>query len=647
MLDKSAISQLKQLKKEIHDSIQRGTGVVRGSRGRFGFVRLDDDRDVFLPPEEMDKVFPGDSVRIIIEQDDKGRDNGKIDKLLESPLKKFVGEYVVRGKGHFVNPDVHMFSKLLFIPPSQRNKAEPGDYIHCEVSRHPIRDGRSQVKILKGIGKPDQPGIEADVIIGKHSLDTEWSEKVLAGISDDQFADKRQDLREVSFVTIDAAETRDVDDAIFAERVDDGWRLLVAIADPTAFVQAGSPLEKTAAKRASTVYMPGRVIPMLPEELSSKRCSLLQDEDRTTMVCEIHVNQEGEIIEYGFQQAMIRSVGKLGYSDVHDHLNDGPSLPYGCLNILKEVTDALLARRRRLNIVMEDRPDFRFILDKETRKIQEIIRIEKNDAHRVVEECMLAANRCAADFLKDDKALFIHHTGIRKERIEGIQKVLNSEAPDLADTDFTELQGYVKVVHGMTEAEHKLPLNSIFSRMLERAQLSATAAEHFGLGFGAYTTFTSPLRKFSDFYIHRCIRAKLHGEKLPTLNDEQITALQENLDTARQAAWQLEQWLICQYLDGLRDEVFDAKIQHVHGGGFTVRLRDSGIEGFVDIRSLPGKFSFDADYLRFSKGDEVYQLEQPLKVKVAELDVAERRLKFAVVDEAAAETTNAVAAASE
>ena len=630
MLDKSALSQLRQIKKVIHDSIERAEGVVRGSRGRFGFVRLEGDRDVFLPPDQMDRVFPGDMVRIIIEKDDKGRDNGKIDKLLESPLKQFVGQYVVRGKGHFIDPDVHMFSKLLFIPPSQRDKAKPGDFVRGEVNCHPIKDGRTQAKILSCIGNPEKAGIEADYMISKFELSTDWQEQELADVTEDQYAEHRQDLRDISFVTIDASETRDVDDAIFAEKVAVGWRVLVAIADPTAFIKTNGKLEKAAAKRGSTVYMPGRVLPMLPEQLSSQRCSLLADQERAALVCEMHISDEGEIIEYGFQQALIKSVGKLGYDDVHGHLNDGPSLPFGCLNILKQATDAMLARRRDINIVMEDRPDFRFVLDKESRKIQEIVRIEKNDAHRVVEECMIAANRCAADFLKDENSIFIKHAGVRSERVEGIKKVLSAEAPELAEIDFTTLSGYVELVHKLSEYNTEQPLNSIISRMLERSLISNNAAEHHGLGFNAYTTFTSPLRKYNDFLVHRCIRAKLESQPLPKIDDTTIEELQTRLDNSRSAAWQQELWLVCQYLEHHKDTVFDATVQHVHGGGFTVRLEQSGIEGFVDIRSLEGKYSFDAEYLRFKKGDEIYQLEKKVKVKIAELETMQRKLKFEV-----------------
>lgn len=627
MLDKDALSQLRQLKKEIHHSKERVEGVVRGSQKRFGFVRLDDGRDIFLPPDEMQKVLPGDRVRVSVVSAGDGKTSGEIEKLVDSPLTTFTGQYTTRGQGHFVDPDLPRFGKLLFLPPGERGKAKPGDLLLCRLTRHPIRDGRAQAQILKNLGAPEQPGIEAEYTVAKLGLPTGWTAEELASPTEDSAAAQREDLRNIPFVTIDSAETRDLDDALYAEVTPEGWRVMVAVADPTAFIPEGSPLDRTAMARGSTVYMPGRIIPMLPEELSNDRCSLVAAADRTALVCDMQINADGSLGSYRFRQAVIHSQAKLSYGEVAAHLTGNSALPYASLELLYQACRAMLDHRRRHHLVLGDQVDYRLILN-ERGKVENIVRIERNEAHKLVEECMIAANRCAADWLGDIPALFMTHSGIREDRIDNVRALLGVELPDAAEADFTTLPGYIDLIRALETSDSEAPLQSIVSRMLERGLLSAEVLPHHGLGFERYTTCTSPLRKYSDFLVHRYLRARLEGRSLAPPSPETLAALQQSLARARQAGNEVEQWLKCQYLQDKKDRVFDAHIVHVNGGGFTVRLDDTGIQGFVDVRSIPGKLSFDPNFLRLSNDSVCYQLDTAVHVKVDAIDEQRRSINF-------------------
>lgn len=629
MLDQDALSQLKQLKTNIIDSKDRGEGEVRGSQRRFGFVKLDDGRDVFLTPEEMQRVFPGDRVLVNVLTDDKGKFKAELEKLIDSPLSVFTGRYVVRGQGHFVEPDLPRFNKLLFIPPSQRKKAKPGDFLQVKVTRHPFQDGKSQVNIIENIGQPDEAGIEGRYTVCKFELPRQWPKA--APPEQDSRADAREDLRELPLVTIDSADTRDVDDALWAAPEGDGWQVVIAVADPGAYIPADSPLDLAARQRANTVYLPGCAQPMLPEAITQDRCSLLPDVDRAALVCRLTVSASGELSDIAFSEALIRSHAKLSYTQVQQHLDGIETLDYPSLDSLKAAADALKAYRREHYLIMPEQPDFRYELD-DNKRICAIHRVDRNDAHRLVEECMLAANRAAAQWLGDSPALFNTHAGLREDRYDSVNKVMTKELPELTDCDITSLAGYRTLIQATANSTSSLPLQSIFARMLRPGELSTTPQPHFGLGLERYSTFTSPLRKYSDLLVQRCIRAKLLTQTPALPDDDAIAGLQEQLRHSRQASRQLEQWLQYQFLASQdKEAVYEGRIAHLNGGGFTVELNDTGISGFVEARSIPEKLSFDADTLRLFNADKNFQLEQPVTVKVAELDPFQRRLTFTLV----------------
>lgn len=638
MLDNDTLSQLKQLKQEIEDSKEYADGVVKGTSRKFGFVLLADGREVFIDPDEMQKVFPGDRVRILVttEVDKKNKGNakvsGKIDKLLEAPLTTFCGRYIVKGQGHFVEPDLPKLSRWIFIPPAYRNKAKAGDFIRCAISRHPYPGGKPQAKVLEIVGAEDLVGIEANYIASKFQLDGAWPEQWQQQLlSPDQTT--RNDLSALPFITIDAASTQDMDDALFAQATESGWKLSIAIADPTALIDPESELEGLIAARGSSCYLPGRVIPMLPESLANDRCSLAPDQQRPALVCELTINKEGQITDYGISESLICSQAKLSYLDVAQYLEKTPESvsPPACqqheplLDTLHAVSKAMKAHRHQYHLVIDGRPDYRLILN-DQRKLERIDLQKSNCAHELVTECMIAANRCAADIL-GEQGLFVSHGGFRSERLPDVKK-LAEEQLAITEVDFSTLEGYVRLIKSIDDSSLEFPLRSVLSRLLQRSELTTKPQAHQGMGLPRYTTFTSPLRKYSDFLVHRMIKAKLNGTTPVAVSEQQLQSLQDSQNTIRQASYQLEQWLKCQYMLPLTGKTFAGHVSQINSNGFTVRLDDHHVEGFVETRLLKEKYSFDPMRLRLKSKTRTIELEQAIEVSVQEVDIKLRSIKY-------------------
>lgn len=640
MLDISTLSQLKQLKQNIEDSKEYAEGVVKGTQRKFGFVVLEDGREVFLSPDEMMKVFPGDKVKILVtteqgntkDKNAKPKVSGTLQALLQSTLKEFNGRYVVKGQGHFVEPDLPQLNRWIFVPPAARKNAKAGDYIRCRISRHPYPNEKPQAKILEVIGNLDKKGIEAEYVTSKFQLDPAWKDNWEESLTTVDFS-QRQDLQDVPFFTIDAASTRDMDDALYVSTTDTGWKLQVAIADPDAFITANSELDKHISQRAISTYMPGCAIPMLPPKLANDLCSLAPDQVRPALVCEIDITTAGDIENYRIIEATICSKAKLSYDDVAAFLDhsDAPAASTDChkhgdvLILLKELSDALLRNRTENNLVIPNRPDLRLVLNARG-KIDHIELQDKNSAGQLVEECMIAANRCVTQMLDDD-AIFVSHPGFRPERVADVCK-LAEEQLSLTDIDVTQPDGYQKIIKAIDDDALDFPLRAVLSRLLSRARLSNTRLPHFGMGLPSYTTFTSPIRKYTDLLVHRIIKEKLHGKPQTRFSDEQLAAIQQRQDDSRQARSQMEQWLKCQFILPLVGQEFSGQVSQVNSNGFAVRLDDNLIEGFVETRALPDKYSFDPMRLRLKSKKLSIELDQAITVVVKEVDCDQRAIRF-------------------
>ena len=633
MLSQDSLSQLKGLKSQMEAEKERAEAVIKGTQARYGFAVLDDGREIFIPPQEMLKAFPDDRVRVCIRPSKDNRTVADIEKLVDSPLGDFTGRCVRKGKAIFVEPDLPQLSRWLFIPPHARNGVKEGDYVRCAILRHPIRDGKPQAKILSVIGDDSTPGIENLYSMAKYRLAIDWSsasrkdlEQSIATVKPLE-TEKRRDLTDLEFVSVDAAKTQDIDDALYAEISEDGWTLFVAIADPTAYINSDSDLCRDVAARGTSIYFHGDVLPMLPEELSQDTCALSEGADRPALVCKIAISDSGEVGEFEFIEATVRSRGKLSYYAVDRYLNgqyDELMSHATPLETLYQVYRALRAQREKNNLVMEDRREFRWILN-DNKQIESIEPYEKLLSQKLVEECMIVANRCAAQFLRQHKASgpYVTHPGFRPERVDEVHKFLTMHAEDLAALDPASVEGYRDIMRGLADPDHALPLRNMVNRLLTRAGLSSEAGAHMGMALDCYTNCTSPLRKYVDFLVHLQIKAVLNGGEAQQVSSKTLEDLGQRLRTSRTATLEAERWLAGRYLARLaaeRESAFPARITHVSSGGFNVRMEENGLEGSVDLRQDPEKFSYDKWTASLTSTTRRFSLNQLVELQFLDAD---------------------------
>ena len=633
MLNHDSLAQLKGLKTQMEAEKEWAEAVVKGTQARDGFAVLDDGREIFIPPDEMLKAFPNDRVRICIRPAPDNKTIADIERLIDSPLGDFTGRCVRKGKAIFVQPDLPQLRRWLFIPPHARNGVKEGDLIRCAVLRHPIKDGKPQAKVLEIIGDESTPGLENLYSIARHRLATDWnsdSQKQLQQRLADfkpLETDRRRDLTDLEFVTIDAAKTQDIDDALYADISSDGWTLYVAIADPTAYIPADSPLIDEVARRGTSVYFHGDVLPMLPEVLSQDTCALSEGVDRPALVCKIAVSDSGEVGDFEFIEATVRSRAKLSYYAVDRYLTgqaDDLMSHATPLEALYQVYRALRAHRETNELVMEDRREYRWILS-EQKTIEAIEPYEKLLSQKLVEECMVATNRCAARLLAEHDASgpFVSHPGFRQDRLDEARKFLGMHAPELADVDLGSREGYRDVIKGLSSSQGTLPLRAMVNRLLTRATLTTKSAAHMGMSLPAYTNCTSPLRRYLDFLVHLQIKSILHKQPAKLVTPETLDALAAKIATARAATDQAERWLAGRFLAeqaGEAGKTFKGYVAHINSSGFNVKLADSGLGGFIDLRKDPEKFSYDKWTASLTSTSRRFQLEQLVELTFTGLD---------------------------
>ncbi len=642
MLNLDSLAQLKSLKTKINDDVQAALkeGVVRGSQGRFGFVGTDEGQQFFLTPDEMAKVFPGDRIQFSETIDDKGKTQAVVEKLINSDFKTFTGRFQKRGKAQFVEPDIAQLNNWLYLPPDVCKDINDDDWICCQVTRHPFPSGKSQAKVVSRIGQLSDAGFERNYVLEKFKLSHEWPDTMnseLAQLAEDNIpamSDNREDLTALPFVTIDNEHTRDMDDALYAVATDSGFQLKVAIADPSAWFGMNTCLDQEAARRSNSLYFPGRSLPMLPPELSNGLCSLLADQNRLALVATLQIDANGHIEKYEFSQAVICSQGKLNYQQVSDFIAGQKDVLdeklHDNVQTLHSVTQLLNKYRHKNNLVMDDRPDY-YLNMGDHGKVQNIVKADRNQAQKLVEESMLAANLCCARFLTDiGSGIFIQHQGFRTERLGDIKTIIKDQNINF-EGDLNSAEGYKGLIQEINQNQPELPLKSLFSRFLTRSEFSDHAKPHAGMGFDCYTTFTSPIRKYSDLVIHRIINAHLNEQKCPEVTEQLINNLQKGLIEGRNAVNQAEFWLKLQYLNTQESKEYSGTISQINPGGFMVQLDDYGMDGFVDMRKSKPKSSFDKAYLTHKNKETSYQLEQAVNVKIKLVDLMKRKLELEVV----------------
>lgn len=657
MFSNDQISQLSQLKQNIRSSRDLAEGSVRATSGRFGFVTLDDGREAFLDPDQMDRVFPGDRVEVEVTKNKKDQLEAKLEKLVSSNITFLSGRYRVRGKGHFIATDDVHFSRWIFIPPKQRAQCKEGSYATARITQHPFKDGRAQAAITTNIGNEDTAHIERLYSLGKFQLhetfqkDTIKAADALCQQSITNITDgegEQQDWRQRTFITIDSAATRDMDDALAIEKTANGWQLSVAIAAPGMDISPNSPLDKAAKKRGQTAYFADKPLTMLPENLSLERYSLQCNQDRASLVFQCDIANDGQVSNPQFVPALIQSHGKFSYAQVAallegrdfttpDSLSD--TTPYkDQLVELQACTQQLHAYRKQHFIVNQNHNDVALYLN-DSGKLERIEKIERNCAHNIVEEAMLLTNRCAGDFLAQHNAgLFVNHRGYRNERREDIEALLSEKTNTKIEKTET-LESYIKTIQLLQSDTELQPLLAIQQRFLEASHLSVESQPHFGLGFSHYATITSPIRRYQDLYNQRTILHILAGKKVSPLPEKELEKLKAAIQNNRDATQFMERWLICDYMKEKTGKTFTAVISLLTNQGVGVRLSDTAIEGFVpvvkankkDKSQLGDKISFNNQRMELEWNDTPIALEQEVTVTLKNIDHEKKRIEFTLV----------------
>jgi len=641
------------------------TGRVTGHPDGFGFLIPDDGSDdLFLHAKQMRKVMHGDKVLAMVKGvDRRGRKEGAIVEVLERNTNQVVGRYFGGAKGGigFVTPDNSRITQDIVIPADSNLDAEDGQIVVVAIVEHPTVRHQAIGKIIEILGDHMAPGMEIDIALRSYDLPHVWTSEVLAEAEKlgtevtEEDKEVRYDFRGVPLVTIDGEDSRDFDDAVFCQREGDGWRLVVAIADVSHYVSIGSELDKEAWNRSTSVYFPAEVIPMLPESISNGLCSLNPDVDRLCMVCSTLINMDGEIVEYEFLEGVMRSAARLTYdkmaSIVVDH---DPELRHEYAHIVRHLDDLY-----SLYDVLRDARTERGAMDFETaetriifgedRKIENILPTERNDAHKIIEECMIAANVCSARFLKEYEIPALHrvHEGPNQESIEKVHEFLNGLGLKLGGGDKPKPKDYANLLASIKDRPDAHLIQTVMLRSLSRAVYAPAdikhpeKAFHFGLAQRDYAHFTSPIRRYPDLLVHRAIRHILQ-EKTVDSYDYSYTdmkALGEHCSAnerrADDASRDVLAWLKAEYMLDKQGETFSGIISAVTGFGLFVELNDVYVEGLVHITALKSDYyHFDAARHRMvgENSGKNYALGDAIEVVVARVDLDERKIDFVLPD---------------
>ncbi|WP_343039963.1 ribonuclease R [Tepidicella baoligensis] len=672
-------------------------GVVNGHRDGHGFVVRDDGQpDLYLPPNEMRAVLHKDRVKArIVRYDRRGRPEGRVTEIIERSSAPIIGRLLQESGVWLVAPEDKRYGQDVLIPKGATGSAKPGQVVVVELTEPPALYGQPVGRVKEVLGDIDDPGMEIEIAVRKYGVPHEFSEAALAQARalPDQVRpiDKRGrvDLTDVPLVTIDGEDARDFDDAVYCEpaRVGrgKGWRLLVAIADVSHYVETGNALDVDAYDRATSVYFPRRVIPMLPEKLSNGLCSLNPGVERLCMVCDMLITAKGEIHAYQFYPAVMFSHGRLTYTEVAAILQNtrGPeaqqrkALVPHLLN-LHDVYRALLVARERRGAVDFETVETQIVCD-ESGRIEKIVPRIRNDAHKLIEEAMLAANVCAAEFIAQSRhyGLFRVHDKPSAEKLETLRQYLKALGVPYTLGDEPHPRDFQRLAHATQDRPDAAQIHQMLLRSMQQAIYTPHNSGHFGLAFEAYTHFTSPIRRYPDLLVHRVIKAilqerKYHLPPLPTPGEahaklskrlaSQAPSVAEqahrqrahatrssaemlgweaaglhcsaNERRADEASRDVEAWLKCKYMRERLGEEFTGVVTAVTSFGLFVTLDNLYVEGLVHITELGGEyFRYDEarQELRGERTGIRYTLGSKVNVQVSRVDLDGRRVDFRLV----------------
>jgi ribonuclease R len=664
-------------------------GTVQGHRDGHGFVVRDDRQaDLYLSQQEMRAVLHRDRVKArIVRYDRKGRPEGRVLEILERKKAPIIGRLLHESGVWLVAPEDKRYGQDILIPKNAIANASAGQVVAIELTENPSMYSQPVGRVTEVLGEIDDPGMEIEIAVRKYEVPHQFSPETLAQSA--ALPDKirpidrkhRIDLTDVALVTIDGEDARDFDDAVYCEpavvgksvgrvKAPNGWRLIVAIADVSHYVKPGEPIDDDAYERATSVYFPRRVIPMLPEKLSNGLCSLNPNEDRLAMVCDMLVTAVGEIHAYQFYPAVICSHARFTYNEVAAILANtrGPEaakrkeLVPDLLN-LHEVYRALLKERNKRGAIDFETTETQIVCD-ENGRIEKIVPRTRTEAHKLIEEAMLAANVCSADFiaLAKHSSLYRVHEGPTPEKKTLLQNYLRALGLGLSISDDPKPGEFQAIAAATKDRPDAMQIHTMLLRSMQQAIYTATNSGHFGLAYEAYTHFTSPIRRYPDLLVHRVIKALLSGKRYHLLTgpsnpapsnrksakpvksanaeDEkwEIAGVHCSVNERRadEASRDVEAWLKCRYMREHLGEEYGGTVSAVTSFGLFVQLDGLYVEGLVHITELGGEYyRFDEirQELRGERSGVRYVVGSRVRVQVSRVDLDGRKIDFRMVRE--------------
>ncbi|BCL68338.1 ribonuclease R [Vibrio nigripulchritudo] len=651
------------------DKLELVKGVVLGHKDGHGWVRPDGstgkDNDILLPYHQMKTLIHGDYVLVQPAGTDKrGRKEGRLVRVLEERKTQIVGRYFMEQEYSYVVPDDSRISQDVLIPKEHRCGARMGNVVVIEITDRATRSRGMMGKIVEVLGENMAPGMETQIAIRTHQIPDVWPEEVekqIAGLGEHVPEDAKKgrvDLRELPLVTIDGEDARDFDDAVFCEaKRGGGWRLWVAIADVSYYVRPDTALDKEAINRGNSVYFPSQVVPMLPEVLSNGLCSLNPQVDRLCMVCEMTISASGRLSGYKHYEAVMNSHARLTYNKVSAILEGDeelrqryePLVPH--LEELHKMYGVLKQSRDNRGAIEFETVEAKFIFNSD-RKIDRIEPVVRNDAHKIIEECMILANIASASLVEKLKepALFRIHETPGEERLQGFRDFLGELGLNLTGGLEPSPTDYANLMKQIGERQDKELIQTMLLRSMKQAVYNADNVGHFGLALKRYAHFTSPIRRYPDLLLHRAIKyliAKEDGRNTdrwtPTggfhysfddmdVYGEQCSMTERRADDATR---EVADWLKCEYMQDHVGEELDGVIANVTGFGFFVRLTELHIDGLVHISSLANDYyQFDPIGQRLigESFGNIYRLGDAVKVKVLSVNLDDRQIDFELVE---------------
>jgi ribonuclease R len=638
------------------DKLDLIRGRVLGHRDGFGFlIRDDGGPDLFLGPREMRKALHGDRVMARESGTDyRGRPEGKIVEVLEHANVRLVGRLHYHHGILVAAAEDKRISQDFLIPPQYSLDASPGQVVMIEVVQQPSRDAQPVARVVEVLGEFAAPGMEIEIALRKHDLPYVFprdAERRAGGFATEPTAADRRgrtDVTALPLVTIDGEDARDFDDAVYCEPLDAAdaaFRLVVAIADVSHYVKPDDALDREALRRGNSVYFPRRVIPMLPEALSNGLCSLNPDVPRLAMACDMRIDRDGEVVDYRFYPALMRSRARLTYTQVAAWL-EHPAAASGRRDLLPHLQHlyklfkALQRARTRRGAIDFETVETRMLFN-DAGKIERIVPAVRNDAHRLIEECMLAANVCASDFLqrRGHPALYRIHEGPTAEKLANLRDFLKGFGLQLGGGEQPKAGDYANLLQRVKDRPDAQLLQTAMLRSLSQAIYSPDNVGHFGLAYESYTHFTSPIRRYPDLLIHRAIKAALRGRRYQAGDWAELGLhCSQTERRADEATRDVESWLKCFYMQDKIGDVFTGSVAAVVPFGLFVALDDIYVEGLVHVSDLGN------DYFHYDKGKQLllgehtakrFRLGDRVTVRVVRADLESSKIDFTLLDEAA------------